>query len=233
MAKLKAGDVAMRVTDDAIQILGGYGYIRDFPVEKWHRDAKIYQIWEGTAEIQRLVIARELTAALLTHDWVQFDDGSADNVRALGVDLFDQCLALGRVPQRRSTPSPCETLPWTNTPTRRSVLEDLQARYSCAHARHACVDSCFGRRCAPGGQPPLPPPLWKGCATARTGRVPAFFVALTRTATLRRCPGARVVDQLTPRPRSGGSPREGARSELASGAATGGGGPQAPPTRMS
>jgi butyryl-CoA dehydrogenase len=61
MAKLKAGDVAMRVTDDAIQILGGYGYIRDFPVEKWHRDAKIYQIWEGTAEIQRLVIAHELT----------------------------------------------------------------------------------------------------------------------------------------------------------------------------
>jgi len=65
MAKLKAGDVAMRVTDEAIQILGGYGYIRDFPVEKWHRDAKIYQIWEGTAEIQRLVIARELTGRAL------------------------------------------------------------------------------------------------------------------------------------------------------------------------
>src|SRR5713101_561725 len=65
MAKLKAGDVAMAVTNDAIQILGGYGYIRDFPVEKWHRDAKIYQIWEGTAEIQRLVIARELTGRAL------------------------------------------------------------------------------------------------------------------------------------------------------------------------
>jgi len=65
MAKLKAGDVAMRVTEDAIQILGGYGYIRDYPVEKWHRDAKIYQIWEGTAEIQRLVIARELTGRAL------------------------------------------------------------------------------------------------------------------------------------------------------------------------
>jgi acyl-CoA dehydrogenase len=60
MAKLKAGNVAMRVTDDAIQILGGYGYLRDFPVEKWHRDAKIYQIWEGTAQIQRLIIGREL-----------------------------------------------------------------------------------------------------------------------------------------------------------------------------
>jgi acyl-CoA dehydrogenase len=65
MAKLKAGDVAMSVTADAIQILGGYGYIRDFPVEKWHRDAKIYQIWEGTAEIQRLVIAREITGRAL------------------------------------------------------------------------------------------------------------------------------------------------------------------------
>ncbi len=60
MAKLFAGDVAMEVTIDAIQILGGYGYIREFPVEKWARDAKIYQIWEGTAEIQRYVIAKAL-----------------------------------------------------------------------------------------------------------------------------------------------------------------------------
>lgn len=65
MAKLKAGDVAMMVTNEAMQILGGYGFIRDFPVEKWHRDAKIFQIWEGTAEIQRLVIARELLGRIL------------------------------------------------------------------------------------------------------------------------------------------------------------------------
>ena len=58
MSKLKAGEVAVRVTDDAIQILGGYGYIRDFPVEKWHRDSKIYSLFEGTSEIQRLVISR-------------------------------------------------------------------------------------------------------------------------------------------------------------------------------
>jgi len=58
MAKLYAGDMAMRVTVDAVQILGGYGYIRDYPVERFMRDAKIYQIWEGTAEIQRLVISR-------------------------------------------------------------------------------------------------------------------------------------------------------------------------------
>jgi acyl-CoA dehydrogenase len=58
MSKLKAGEVAVRVTDEAIQVLGGYGYIRDFPVEKWHRDAKIYCLFEGTSEIQRLVISR-------------------------------------------------------------------------------------------------------------------------------------------------------------------------------
>jgi alkylation response protein AidB-like acyl-CoA dehydrogenase len=60
MAKVFASDVAMRVTTDAVQVLGGYGYLRDFPVERMMRDAKITQIYEGTNEIQRLVIAREL-----------------------------------------------------------------------------------------------------------------------------------------------------------------------------
>jgi alkylation response protein AidB-like acyl-CoA dehydrogenase len=60
MAKLLASDTAMRVTTDAVQVLGGYGYLRDFPVERMMRDAKITQIYEGTNEIQRLVIAREL-----------------------------------------------------------------------------------------------------------------------------------------------------------------------------
>jgi acyl-CoA dehydrogenase len=58
MSKLFAGDVAMRVSVDAVQILGGYGYIKEYPVERFMRDAKIYQIWEGTAEIQRMVISR-------------------------------------------------------------------------------------------------------------------------------------------------------------------------------
>jgi alkylation response protein AidB-like acyl-CoA dehydrogenase len=61
MSKLKAGEVAVKVTEEAIQILGGYGYIRDYPVERWHRDAKIYTIFEGTSEIQRLVIARAIS----------------------------------------------------------------------------------------------------------------------------------------------------------------------------
>lgn len=65
MAKLYAGDVAMEITIDAIQIMGGYGYMREYPVEKWARDAKIYQIWEGTAEIQRLVISRALKTCVI------------------------------------------------------------------------------------------------------------------------------------------------------------------------
>jgi len=59
IAKLLAADMAMEVTTDAVQILGGAGYMKDEPVEKWMRDAKIFQIWEGTSQIQRLVISRE------------------------------------------------------------------------------------------------------------------------------------------------------------------------------
>jgi alkylation response protein AidB-like acyl-CoA dehydrogenase len=60
MAKLFCGDVAMEATTEAVQILGGYGYIKEYPVERFMRDAKITQIYEGTQEIQRLVIAREM-----------------------------------------------------------------------------------------------------------------------------------------------------------------------------
>ena len=60
MAKLYCGDVAMQVTVDAVQILGGYGYVKEYPVERFMRDAKITQIYEGTQEIQRIVIAREM-----------------------------------------------------------------------------------------------------------------------------------------------------------------------------
>ena len=60
MAKCFAGDTAMQVTTDAVQIFGGYGYMKDYPVEKYMRDAKLYQIYEGTNQIQRLVIAGQL-----------------------------------------------------------------------------------------------------------------------------------------------------------------------------
>jgi acyl-CoA dehydrogenase len=61
MSKLKAGEVAVWVTERAIQILGGNGYTREYPVERWHRDSKIYDIFEGTAEIQQLVISRTIS----------------------------------------------------------------------------------------------------------------------------------------------------------------------------
>ena len=60
MAKVIASDTAMKVTTDAVQIMGGYGYMREYPVEKMMRDAKITQIYEGTNQIQRNVIAQEL-----------------------------------------------------------------------------------------------------------------------------------------------------------------------------
>jgi acyl-CoA dehydrogenase len=61
-AKRFAADTAMKVTTDAVQVLGGYGYIKEYPVEKLMRDAKLFQIYEGTSQIQRLVIAREIFA---------------------------------------------------------------------------------------------------------------------------------------------------------------------------
>jgi alkylation response protein AidB-like acyl-CoA dehydrogenase len=61
MCKLVAGETAVRVTDQAMQILGGNGYTREFPVERWHRDAKIFTIFEGTSEIQRMIIGRAVT----------------------------------------------------------------------------------------------------------------------------------------------------------------------------
>ena len=61
VSKLFAGETAVKVTEQAIQILGGNGYTREFPVERWHRDAKIFTIFEGTSEIQRMIIGRAVT----------------------------------------------------------------------------------------------------------------------------------------------------------------------------
>jgi hypothetical protein len=60
MAKLMASEVAVRVCDEAVQLHGGYGFIKDYPVEKFYRDVKLCTIGEGTSEIQRLIIAREI-----------------------------------------------------------------------------------------------------------------------------------------------------------------------------
>jgi alkylation response protein AidB-like acyl-CoA dehydrogenase len=63
MSKLAASEVAVKATERAIQTMGGWGYITDHPVEKWYRDAKLYTIFEGTSEIQRVVISNALGAA--------------------------------------------------------------------------------------------------------------------------------------------------------------------------
>ena len=60
MAKLYASEVAVRVTNEALQVFGGYGFIKDYPVEKFYRDVKLCTIGEGTSEIQRVVIARQI-----------------------------------------------------------------------------------------------------------------------------------------------------------------------------
>ena len=60
MAKVFASEIAEKVCSDAIQIHGGYGYLEDYPVERHYRDARITQIYEGTSEVQRMVIARQL-----------------------------------------------------------------------------------------------------------------------------------------------------------------------------
>ena len=60
MAKLFASDTAMEVTVEAVQVLGGYGYVKEYPVERMLRDAKITQIYEGTNQVQRVVMARQL-----------------------------------------------------------------------------------------------------------------------------------------------------------------------------
>ena len=65
MSKLFASEAAVKVTGEAVQVLGGYGYLRDFPVERWHRDARVYTLFEGTSEIQRLVIGRAVSGAAL------------------------------------------------------------------------------------------------------------------------------------------------------------------------
>jgi alkylation response protein AidB-like acyl-CoA dehydrogenase len=63
MAKLFAAETAMKVTTDAVQVHGGYGFIKDYEVERYFRDAKITQIYEGTSQIQKLVIARSMFGA--------------------------------------------------------------------------------------------------------------------------------------------------------------------------
>jgi alkylation response protein AidB-like acyl-CoA dehydrogenase len=70
MAKCFATDVAVRVATDAVQVFGGYGFMEDYPIAKFYRDAKILQIYEGTNQVQRLVIARNLIKEAMGFDYL-------------------------------------------------------------------------------------------------------------------------------------------------------------------
>ena len=105
MSKLKAGEVAVWVTERAIQILGGNGYTREFPVERWHRDAKIYDIFEGTAEIQQLVISRAISGM-----HIKYGRARVGVLRALRpARSRARRSAAAPVPPRRSAPRPGPT----------------------------------------------------------------------------------------------------------------------------
>ena len=80
MSKLAASGVAVQTTERAIQTMGGWDYIKDHPVEKWYRDAKLYTIFEGTSEIQRIVISHALGAG----------DGSAAPAHRPGAHQVDR-----------------------------------------------------------------------------------------------------------------------------------------------
>ena len=130
-AKCFASDVAMEVTTDAVQVLGGYGYTRDYPVERMMRDAKITQIYEGTNQVQRIVMARQLLAgvqirALTCGSPTCVGDGPASaggggrgistpggGVSAaslLGAALLEECLEPTPPLARRATAQACERL---------------------------------------------------------------------------------------------------------------------------
>ena len=90
MSKLAASEVAVRATERAIQTMGGWAYITDHPVEKWYRDAKLYTIFEGTSEIQRMVISNALGAAVDTpplHVVIEPSGGALNRVFGRGAPL--------------------------------------------------------------------------------------------------------------------------------------------------
>ena len=120
MTKLFCTDVAMEVTTDAVQVLGGYGYIQEYPVERMMRDAKITQIYEGTNQIQRLVIAREM----------------------LRKDRSGQCRARVRSSERRPRPLPGGR-DHEGRPVR--LLRRGRARDRAAPARPAVHDEALAR----------------------------------------------------------------------------------------
>jgi acyl-CoA dehydrogenase len=142
MSRLAASEVAVRATERAVQACGGWGYIKDLPVEKWYRDAKLYTIFEGTSEIQRLVIGRTLADAETQgplHHHLPKQDGPSRHI-GRGTPARSE---LGRALERlaRATPEPLLRLP-TRSWSRRARSAASASRPATARrparARRAC-----------------------------------------------------------------------------------------------
>ena len=96
MAKLYASEIAVKAADDCVQIHGGYGFVKDYPAEKYFRDVKLLTIGEGTSEIQRLVIARQLLASDAIATARRRASLAGDPARARARDLPDRRRGAGR-----------------------------------------------------------------------------------------------------------------------------------------
>ena len=149
MSKLKASEVAVRITEQAIQVAGGWGYIRDHPVEKWYRDAKLYTIFEGTSEIQRLVIGRTLGDAAVEpplHHRTRTDGVALG--RSLGRGTKRRSLAAGAAMRAaRKTP------PALMRPAMR-ILAGTPAHRGAACRARAAARGAYALRRADGPRPP-------------------------------------------------------------------------------
>ena len=139
-AKRFAADTAMKVTTDAVQVFGGYGYMKEYPVEKLMRDAKLFQIYEGTSQIQRLVIAKEIFLG----------DGVGRRVRQVASDRWNG----GRKPgENRTSPSQSRSRAASASTARTrlgaDVLEQLEDDLPVPALRPAADDAAV----APHGRP--------------------------------------------------------------------------------
>ncbi len=101
MAKLYASEVGVRVANEAVQIFGGYGFVKDYPAEKFYRDSKLCTIGEGTSEIQRMVIARQILDSKYAHALIRFSCAACPGLDVSqclnSLDIFRASLILLRI----------------------------------------------------------------------------------------------------------------------------------------
>ena len=191
VAKLVATDAAMKVTTDAVQVLGGYGYTRDFPVERYMREAKITQIFEGTNQIQRLVISRSLVSE---YAYVRAQRASrptrhsyATALRLLDAARSRDRAAALRPPaaarRRSSAACPAHRLAAQTGAALRLLCERPDRGRPCSEGRATLASSPAGARRSRASAPPIPshpPPLSsfrssliRRCTALTSGRFPA------------------------------------------------------------